>query len=265
MSVKARTAIELSGLSFAETLEIIPHKSLLLGYRGSIAHGTFENKSTDDKDLMGVCFGPKNSYLGLTKFEHKETQKNEWDVVIYEIRKYFQLLLKGNPNVLGLLWLPEKYIVLKTPEGQELIDNRDLFICKQIYHSFCGYAYAQLKRMTSFGNDRFKSGYMGAKRKELVEKYGFDVKNATCLIRLLRQGIELLNEGYLYVERKDAPQLLQIKHGEWSLEKVNQEAEKLFTRMETAYDNCKLPSFPNYEKAEKLLMQLVETSLKVPD
>ena len=59
-------------------------------------------------------------------------------------------------------------------------------------------------------------------------RVGYDAKNAAHLIRLLRMGIEFLTEGTMYVERVDGPELLTIKRGEWPLEKVKAEAERLF-------------------------------------
>jgi len=52
---------------------------------------------------------------------------------------------------------------------------------------------------------------MGAKRKSLVEKFGYDTKNAAHLILLLRMGIEFLSVGVLHVKRHDAQELLEIK------------------------------------------------------
>ena len=125
---------------------------------------------------------------------------------------------------------------------------------KKVYHSFNGYAYGQFKRMTHFKSE----GYMGAKRKKLVEKFGYDCKNAAHLIRLLRMGIEFLTEGKLYVFREDNHQLLSIKRGEWSLDKVKAEAERLFKMAEEAYMRSKLPNEPKYEKAEELLMEITQ-------
>ena len=49
---------------------------------------------------------------------------------------------------------------------------------------------------------------MGEKRKAIVRKYQYDVKNAAHLIRLLRMGIEFLETGELRVFRAmDAEEL----------------------------------------------------------
>lgn len=102
-------------------------------------------------------------------------------------------------------------------------------------------------------------GYMGAKRKALVEKVGYDSKNAAHLIRLLRMGIEFLNEGILYVKRQDASQLLEIKCGEWTLEQVKHEADFLFKQAQIAYLNSKLPNDVNHEKINKLLIEIFQS------
>ena len=109
------------GLTPEARAHLLPEDTILLGYRGSIAHGMYLNpedpNSVDDKDLMGVCFGPANSYFGDTKFEQKEAVYEEWDSVVYECRKMIRLLKNSNPNVLSLLWLKENHYVSKTDAG----------------------------------------------------------------------------------------------------------------------------------------------------
>lgn len=100
-------------------------------------------------------------------------------------------------------------------------------------------------------------GYMGDKRKKLVEKFGYDTKNGAHLIRLLRMGIEFLKDGELHVQRHDAAQLLEIKHGEWTLDQVKEEAEKLFKRSEQAFDECKFPVRPDPKKVNSLCMEIM--------
>lgn len=212
--------VKLKGCTQEEIDQIIPPHTVLLGYVGSIAHGTYRDPdnpdSVDDKDIMGVCLPPLESIYGLDRFEQRCVQLRDWDSVIYEARKYVRLLYQSNPNVLSLLWLNDNHYIYRGPIGNYLISNRDLFVSKKIYHSFTGYAYAQLKRMTHAACE----GYMGKKRKELVEKFGYDCKNAAHCIRLLRMGIEFLREGVLHVHREDAPQLVEIKMGGWKLEQV---------------------------------------------
>lgn len=255
---KSLDGIRPKGMTTREAMDIFREDVILAGYVGSIAHGTYVPNSDpngiDDKDVMLIYVNPKSYYLGLGRGRDNRAYKvKEWDVVGYELRKYIHLLLKANPNVLSLLWLPDKYYLAGSDLGWVLKDQRDIFSSKTAYHSFTGYAYGQLKRMVNF---KFE-GYMGEKRKKLVEQYGYDTKNAAHLIRLLRMGIEFLTEGKLFVEREDASQLISIKKGEWSLDKVKEEAEKLFKLAEEAYIHSTLPSAPDVEKAEALLMNSI--------
>lgn len=98
---------------------------------------------------------------------------------------------------------------------------------------------------------------MGQKRRELVRRVGYDAKNAAHLIRLLRMGIEFLTEGTLHVERADGPELLDIKHGAWSLERVKAESERLFKLAQEAYVRSSLPSEPDRQRAELLCVQMI--------
>lgn len=238
-----------------------PPVTILAGYRGSISHGTYvpQNNpdSIDDKDAMCIIIPSKAHYYGIKEYGSrgtKEIKRDEWDVVVYELKKYVSLLLKSNPNVLSLMWLEETDYITRSEYGNMLIDNRDMFVTRQAYHSFIGYAHGQSHRMTHMAFE----GYMGEKRKGLVRKFGYDIKNAAHLIRILRMGIEYLTEGRLYVKRKDATQLLEIKRGEWSLEQVQKEADRLFQLAEEAYVRSTLPNEPDYEKVNNLCVEICE-------
>jgi hypothetical protein len=104
---------------------------------------------------------------------------------------------------------------------------------------------------------------MGVKRRELVERYGYDTKNAGHLIRLLRMGIEFLTEGRLRVFREDAKELKAIKSGQWDLEKVQDEADRLFKLAHESYIRSSLPSLPNTGEVEKVLVGIVRDALEI--
>lgn len=103
----------------------------------------------------------------------------------------------------------------------------------------------------------YSGGYMGKKRRELVRRVGYDAKNAAHLIRLLRMSIEFLSEGTLYVERADATELLDIKRGEWPLQKVKAEAERLFQLAQETYVRSSLPAEPDRDSAERLCVEMI--------
>ena len=131
---------------------------VLLAYVGSHSHGTYippsEKDSIDDTDLMGIIIPPANKLLGLQSWDNWVWKFEELDVVLYSLPKAVNLLLKGNPNILGLLWLRTEEYVFLDPVGRELIRKRDWFSSKQVYESFVGYAKAQLSKMTTFNTER---------------------------------------------------------------------------------------------------------------
>lgn len=238
---------------------------ILHAYRGSVAHGMWEPNtnplSIDDKDTMALCVPSLDHYFGLAEYGSRGTVEivmDPWDIVIYETRKAVRLLMQGNPNVLSLLWLPDSLYIRREAAGRLLLENRNAFVGRHVYASFVGYANAQLQKMTH-GVHR---GYMGEKRKALVEQFGYDTKNAAHLIRLLRMGIEFLRDGELRVDRGglDANELLAVKHGEWPLGRVKEEAERLFRRAEDAYDRSTLPARPDEARIQKLCVDVIRTA-----
>lgn len=279
-------------VSVADEVRLIPHRPILVGYRGSHAHGMYVPPSDptgiDDVDIQCVYIPDLDAYFGphLDPPRGRDVKVGEWDSAAYEVRHMVGLLCNGNPNVLSLLWT--KDLIHVEREGQMLIDARRLFATKRAYHSFGGYAHGQLKRMTSFreaedaacgcsgkfhgpecavaqergrgSSKRFATGFMGDKRKQLVQKFGYDAKNAAHLLRLLKMGAEFLRTGDLIVDRRaagDADWLLAVKRGEWALWDVQQEAEQLFAEMRAARDESTLPDEPDARLVRDLLMNIL--------
>ncbi len=243
----------------------LPETNVFLQYRGSIAHGTHvppeEDTGIDDVDFMGVVIAAKENYLGLKEWGSrgtKEIKVDRLDAVFYELRKFIGLLLQGNPNVLGMLWTPKPLEISGSWQGDCLRLQRDIFVGKHVYNAFAGYAHAQLKKMFSA---ELGTGYLGAKRKALVDRFGFDAKNAQHLIRLLRQAVEFLETGALVVQRPDAEELIAIKRGQVPLPEIRRMAEDLFDKAKIARDKSPLPEEPNYDKAQEILVSLLEQTL----
>lgn len=242
----------------------LENRCILSGYRGSISHGMYvppkEPTSVDDKDLMYIVVPEIYYYFGLMNYGSrgtKEIKRNEWDIVAYEARKFISLLEQGNPNVLMMLWLENNYYTYVSEAGRLLIDNRDAFVGRHVYRAFTGYAHSQLHKMT---HNAFQ-GHMGEKRRQLVDKFGFDTKNAAHLVRLLRMGIEFMKDGRLYVLREDASQLLEIKRGEWSLERITAEADRLFAVSEQAYLNSTLPESADKDRINDLCVDVIQMAM----
>ena len=117
-------------------------KPLLLVIRGSHAYGT--NIETSDTDYAGVFIQKEDDIYGFNYTEQINDDKN--DTVIYEIRRFLDLLASNNPTVLELLNTPEDCIIYKDPIFDFVLENRDKFITKVCAKSFGGYGTEQIKK-----------------------------------------------------------------------------------------------------------------------
>ncbi len=129
--------------NFLREHERLGKRIILLGLGGSYAYGT--NIENSDIDFRGITLNMPSDLIGLTEFEQYEDGKT--DTVIYAFNKIVKLLLECNPNTCEILGLDEEQYLIKTKLGQELLDNKGIFLSKRAAKSFGGYASAQLRRL----------------------------------------------------------------------------------------------------------------------
>lgn len=251
--------------------KIFERKIILSGYRGSIAHNLHIPREKDhifgidDKDFFEIYCYPIEYYLSLEGYYHsdevKQTIENDEDAVAYELRKTFHLLMSCNPTVLLFLYNKPKHYLHVSQGGKILLKNRELFLAKKrIKEAFAGYANEQLKKI----KHGVYKGYMGEKRKKIVNLYGHDTKNAATLLRLLTQGKELLLTGELQVHREaDRDFLLDVKRGKYSLDKIQEMAKEGFKEIEKAFEKSKLPDKNDKRKIDELLVYILTTELNL--
>lgn len=119
------------------------NRIMLLGVSGSYGYGT--NRDGSDIDLRGVTLNLPSDLIGLTSFEQFEDRST--DTVIYSFGKIISLLLNCNPNTIEILGLDDDQYLIRSALGQELLNNRHLFLSKRAASSFGHYADAQLRRL----------------------------------------------------------------------------------------------------------------------
>src|SRR3954464_9857525 len=118
-----------------------PHL-VVLGLMGSHRHGNsippVEPNAIDDIDLMGFVVPPPEYHLGLPRWQHWRLQVDELDVVLYSLEKAVRLLLKSNPNIVGLLWLREEEYLHRHPTFDLLRKRRAIFSSQAAADAFAG-------------------------------------------------------------------------------------------------------------------------------
>jgi uncharacterized protein len=342
-------------------------RTIFLTRHGSHAYGL--NTPSSDEDFKGVAIPPREYFAGFVKtFEQSEA--NDPDLVIYEIRKFFRLARDCNPNIIEVLWTDASDHILVHPVAEQLVNARGLFLSKKARYTFSGYAIAQLKRINTHhgwlrnppthaprredygllaferftGDQRDQIGaalalvqqevgtweeltwtelddaarialkgkiseflsrakvskedvfvnagkqlglddnfiamllqektFRGKKqewanyqgwlvnrnkaRSELEAKFGYDTKHAMHLVRLLRMCREILETGKVQVKRPDRDELLAIRNGDWSYERLIEWAKEQDSAMDALYAKSKLPAMPDDAQLDALCTRMVD-------
>lgn len=226
---------------------------------GSYSYGT--NMDLSDTDVTGFCIPPKkyifpNVIFGfdtIPVFEewqkhHVIYKERSYDFKVFSIVKFIKLLRDGNPNMIDTLYTDRDCVLYSTPIAEMIRAKREIFLSKLCVPKFRGYAYAELKNIHNK-----KTG----QRKELVEKFGFDTKNAGHVVRLLLECEQILIDQHLEL-RRDKEFIKNVRSGNWSLEQV----QEFFTSKEQYLvdleQKSKLRDRPDDEAIRQLLVDCLE-------
>jgi predicted nucleotidyltransferase len=97
------------------------------------------------------------------------------------------------------------------------------------------------------------------KRSERCKIYGYDVKFAYHIIRLVSECEQILTEGDLVLDEYGRrEQMKAIRNGEWSLEQVEEFFQMKEKHLEELYHKSDLPHKPDEEAIKALLMDCLE-------
>lgn len=209
---------------------------------GSRAYGLEDERS--DTDRRGIYLPPADLHWSLygvpEQLENEVTQEAYW-----ELQKFVVMALKANPNVLECLYTP--IVETVTPLAQQLLDQRAIFLSKLVFQTYSGYVASQFKKMQA---DIRNNGHV---------KW----KHVMHLIRLLRGGVHVLEEGLVRVDVGDQrEELLAIKRGEVSWDEVEKVRLSLQERFSDAFQRTDLPERPDYAAANDFLLHARRLALQ---
>ena len=132
----------------------IKSRTIYLAKHGSHAYGT--NIKSSDLDIKGICIPPQDILFGyLHKFEQYIQLVNNGhpnDLTIYALNKFAKLAADCNPNIIEVLFCDEIDLIKITPEGEQIRNERNIFLSTKARYTFSGYAHAQLKRIKTHRN-----------------------------------------------------------------------------------------------------------------
>lgn len=279
---------------------------------GSHAYGVATDDS--DFDIYGICVPPKSilvphleGYIvGLDKniptFNQYQEKINDTDHSIYSVLKYFSLLSDGNANILDSIFVPVHCIKHITQAFTVVREHRHLFLSKQCFEKFRGYAFSQKSKINNRKNsDEWKALEDFDKQHNLPESYSlqdalnnrFDLPKPSnrLQIRLYEEGLAVTNRfenikifGYdtkfayhvcrLLLEceeiltdydltlNKNVEILTEIRSGLWSLNNVDSFFENKLKILEELYRTSTVPNDPAYKAIKSLYKEFVNSVYK---
>ena len=134
---------------------------LLQCISGSKAYGLDTPQS--DTDMKGVFALNKKDYYGLQSIEQVANPTN--DIVYYELKRFIELLVRNNPNLLELLSTPADKVLYKHPVMDWI--RPEMFLSKLCLQTFAGYAQSQIKKAKGLKKKIFNP--IDEKRKNVLD------------------------------------------------------------------------------------------------
>lgn len=156
------------------------------------------NTPESDVDWRGVYLNTEPSKI--LRFDIDESyvrtgdeENGQDDEVYYELWRYFDLLRKTNTQVVESLYIPKDQFEVLDPRMAIILDSPEDFInSDKLVRSTKGYAQGEYR--LAMGE---RTGRLGGKRKEQLDRFGFSPKNVCQMIRLSR-GLEYFQDTGVY-------------------------------------------------------------------
>jgi predicted nucleotidyltransferase len=247
--LSSKAKFTFSGYAFAQAAKIERHRKwIVLGDLKEPKREDFGLPATRARQLDEV-FGFIKSEVerwNLSKFSMEEMDRSELKETIWELVANVSTLQVGWDN-----W-PQAYeaaVVNKLAKEYDLKEEVVNLLNKEREFKR---AMETHKSWINWKTNRNKE------RSKLEEKSGYDTKHASHLVRLMRMGYEILTEGKVIVKRPDREEILGVKQGAWSYEKVMEFAKDMQVKLDEAYKTTKLPRTIDNEKVNDLYYNLIE-------
>ncbi|MFE2064605.1 DNA polymerase beta superfamily protein [Streptomyces sp. NPDC059467] len=207
---------------------------------GSRAFGLATEDS--DTDRRGVFLAPTPLFWRFEKppthVEGPGEERFSW-----ELERFCELALRGNPNVLECLHSP--LVEHLDDTGRELLSLRGAFLSRQVYGTFTRYALGQRRKLDAGIRTH------GAPR----------WKHAMHLLRLLTSARDLLRTGELTIDVGDRrAEFLAVKRGEVSWAEIESRMARLGEETDAALHGSPLPPEPDHARVADFLFRVRRAS-----
>jgi hypothetical protein len=129
---------------------------------GSHLHGTSTPTSDEDflgvfmpsaEDLLGVQNRPSEWTMNEKKSDGPRNSAGDVDCKLLSIQRFFEEAAQGQSQALELLFIPKEHVLVSTPEWEEILANKDLFLSRKGIRPIIGFAVAQVHKATVKGEN----------------------------------------------------------------------------------------------------------------
>ncbi|MGW4563206.1 nucleotidyltransferase domain-containing protein [Streptomyces sp. NPDC004561] len=216
--------------------ELVRDHTIYACVMGSRAFGLATDAS--DTDRRGVFLAPTALFWRFEKppthVEGPGEERFSW-----ELERFCELALRGNPNILECLHSPLVEHVDDT--GRELLSLRGAFLSRRAHDTFTRYALGQRRKLDA------DVRATGAPR----------WKHAMHLLRLLMSARDLLRTGELRIDVGDRREpLLAVKRGEVPWAETEAWMVRLAAETDQALRGSPLPPEPDHARVADFLFRV---------
>jgi len=210
-----------------------------------------------DTDFRGIGFTDISNIIGLNNQEQEQYKndvpdgKDKIEGTCYDVKYFLRLAMKGNPTIIEVAFADPKFHIMTTPIGLEVCEFiKSNFLTKFLFRPYSAYHQAQIRKLQSVKPI--------GKRKELFDKYLYDLKFCFHSYRLARQCTIIMQEGILRptLDPIDKEIGLNIRNGMYSKEQAIELLQKVDVEMYDAYKSTSLPEKPNFNKVNDFCVDI---------
>lgn len=137
-----------------------------LAESGSRLYGT--SVPTSDRDLRGFTLPPYEYLIGLANFDSQEMV--DADHKIYSLKRFLELVLRGDPQCTELLFVKEEHILECSNTGKRVMALKPHLLSNAIYNRIMGYSIAEWRKAMAV---RIESTFKGKDKKNIFN----DIRN----------------------------------------------------------------------------------------
>ena len=185
---------------------------------GSFSHDT--QLPGSDVDYTGVYAGHLADVAGMHPPQDTLTGEKP-DYQVHEAKKFCDLLLKGNPGIVEMLFTDQFFWA--APEWEALRLERKRFLTATVVRQYLGYSLAQLQRFRNSKPVHSKGGVAGEKWCYHMVRVAWDAE------RIAKGG-----EPKVWKDGDEKAKLMAIRTGECPTEEAVREAERAVSRVDAA-------------------------------